>query len=86
MSKSSLKSLAIAATLAIGLSAALTGLAEARSGGAGGGGEVTLVPPNPPTIAVPNRGNTVSNQSTATLQCFGERPTRRRECHRFLGY
>lgn len=92
MSKLNVKSLALAATLVIGLSAALTGLAEARAGGGGGGGggsatgELSLALPETSPLVVPNRGNVVSNQATSTTQCFSLRPTRHRQCDRFLGY
>lgn len=87
MSKPSLKSLALAATLAVGLSAAMTGLADARSGGGGDGGHMlTIVTPDAPTLPLPNRNVAPPNQSTASQACLGERPSLRRQCERRLRY
>ncbi|WP_439573264.1 hypothetical protein [Phreatobacter sp.] len=85
----SLKSLALAATLAIGLSAAMTGLAEARGGGGGGGGGdhmLTIVTPDLPNLPVPVRNVVPQNPATTSMLCASERPTLRRECERRLRY
>lgn len=88
MSKLSLKSLALATTLAIGLPAALTGLAEARGGGGGGDGGhmLTIVTPDAPALPLPIRNVTPPNPGTASQDCQAVRPSLRRECERRLRY